>query len=217
MKLAQVKQGMNHVLQLLAPIMQVNNIEYTANSLSWRGRTRGIYKEVYYPIEYQGLIDLRQYSILLTDGSFLQIYYDFDNQGLTAARLAYYPAPVSTKSTKEDIFDAADIAIERNEDELYEHLYNCIELLEGKSLYPVNTSHIRFDYDKNVTAHEPSHIQLGAIQELRVPANFFPQPLAFIELIGPLIGNLGIFKDEHVQHARSNSLVLSKLNKLTEV
>ena len=44
--------------------------------------------------------------------------------------LAYYPKPMSTRDTLNELIDAADDALEREDDELYEHLYNWVELLE---------------------------------------------------------------------------------------
>jgi acyl-CoA thioesterase len=54
--------------------------------------------------------------------------------------------------------------------------------MELQSQNPSNTSHVRFDYDPEVKAHSPSHLQLSGLHEFRIPANYFPQPLAFIQL-----------------------------------
>jgi hypothetical protein len=166
MKFAQVTQSLNHVLEILQPLIQANHIKIDEahQEISWRNRIRGIIKDVYYPIEYQHLIDTRQYSLLLSNGSFLQFYYGFDEKGAPkSVRLAYYPSPVSTKETVEDLLDAADDALDRSEDELYEHLFNWVELIEGKDLHPANTSHVRFDYDDNVKVHEKAHMMAASI------------------------------------------------------
>lgn len=122
------------------------------------------------------------------DGSFFQFFYEFNVNGeLKKARLAFYPKPMATKDSIDELFDAADDALEREEDTLYEHLFNSVELLEQKGKAPTNTSHIRFDFDPNAKTHPPSHIQFGGVQEFRVSAEFFPLPLAFIQICQPML------------------------------
>lgn len=185
MRFAQAQQGLNNASTFLAQATQVNNIQVIGRekTISWIGRKPGIIKGSYYPLEYQYLLDTHQYSILLSDGSFFQFYYQFDEEEvLKSARLAFYPKPLSTKDNIDQLIDAADGALEKDDQELYEHLYNWTELMEIKDITPSNTSHIRFDYDHSATSHSPSHLQLGGIHEFRVSANYFPQPLAFVQL-----------------------------------
>ena len=140
-------------------------------------------------------MDTQQYSILLKDSSFFQFYYQFEKSGkLKTARLAYYPKPVQTPHLQEDLLNAGEDALERQDNDLYDHLYNWVELLETDIGRPANTSHFRFDFDSKVISHSKSHLQFGAIQEFRVPANSFPLPVAFIELCSPLLGNFSIEK-----------------------
>ncbi|SCK49130.1 hypothetical protein VAR608DRAFT_4885 [Variovorax sp. HW608] len=171
-------------------LTQVDNIAINTQlrEISWAGYQAGIIRNTAYPIEYQFLLDNHQYSILLKDGSFFQFYFSFEADELNSARLAFYPRPLPLKDDPSSLSQAAEEALDRGDEEILQYLLNWVELmeLEGR-LMPSNTSHVRFDYDRDVEAHCKSHLQLGAIQDLRIPANFFPQPLAFIQLCQNLI------------------------------
>ncbi|MFM8758003.1 MAG: DUF2290 domain-containing protein [Methylophilaceae bacterium] len=191
MRFAHAQQGVKNAVTALSHVIQTNNIHVDINkqTISWFNRLPGFQKDLYYPFEYQALLDKQQYSLLLADGSFLQIFYDFSGGAkLRSARLALYPQPIATRITEEELLFAAEEALDRQDEELYEHLYNWSELIELKGRLPANTSHIRFDFDSTVVAHSVAHLQLGAIQEFRVPADFFPQPLGFVQLCRSLIG-----------------------------
>ena len=54
-----------------------NNICRVDDSISWSNYQKGIIKNTYYPIEYQSIIDRRQYSLLFSDLSAIQFYYNF--------------------------------------------------------------------------------------------------------------------------------------------
>lgn len=196
MNFSRAAQGVENAKAFLSPITQVNclSVQPANKLITWAGRKPGIFKDAYYPLEYQHLVDTQQYSMMLSDGSFFQFYYLFDHDDiLQKARLAYYPKPFSTRDSLDALMGAADDAIARADENLYEHLYNCVELLELQNKSPSNTSHIRFDYDATVTIHSPSHIQLGSIQEFRVSAGFYPQPLAFVQLCSRLLPeNIGV-------------------------
>lgn len=190
MSFALLRQGMLHVAEALRPVLQVENvlIDEAERAVSWRNRRSGIIRGTYYPLEYQALLDSQQYSFLLADGSFFQFFYAFRDDDLRSARIAYYPSPLGTNDRVESLLGAAEGALERADEDLYEHLFNSAELLELHGRAPVNTSHIRFDFDPNAhAAHSPAHIQYGAINDLRLPANFVPLPMAFLELILPIL------------------------------
>jgi hypothetical protein len=57
-----------------------NNICRVGDSVTWNDYQTGIIKNTYYPIEYQSIIDRKQYSLLLSDLSALQFYYNFQKQ-----------------------------------------------------------------------------------------------------------------------------------------
>lgn len=99
-----VSQGLKNAEKYLQKITQINNsVIFAADrTVGWGNRKKGIFKGVYYPLEYQALIDSQQYSFLLSDGSFFQFYYEFSldkEEELKMARLAFYPKPISTKDT----------------------------------------------------------------------------------------------------------------------
>lgn len=212
MRFAHAEQGLNNALKHLSNITQVNNVSvlHEDRSISWRGYVPGIAKGAYYPLEYQHLVDSHQYSLLLTDGSFFQFFYLFDMQdALAKARLAFYPRPLATRELVGDIYGAAEDAADRDDIEMYEYLYNLTELMEMKGQNPTNTSHLRFDYDRDVTAHTPSHLQFGAVHNLRVPAGFFPQPLAFVQLCESLLFGVDPIADADVGFERNHPLKLN--------
>lgn len=217
MNFALAQQGLQHALDFLAPVAQVVNTQVIADerTLSWYGRLTGIQRGIYYPLEYQFLLDRQQYSVLLRDGSFVQFYYQFNQEDrLKSARLAFYPKPIGTNDLADQILDAAEAALERDDEALYDHLYNWAEYMEERRGRPVNTSHVRFDYDDDVEAHEKSHLQFGAIQEFRVPADFYPQPLAFLELCCGIIEGVGISAAPHLAFARNNVLSLVRCTRI---
>ena len=217
MRLAHARQGLNNAVAYLGSTIQVQNTIVSENdrTISWRGRTTGILKGVYYPLEYQFLLDRQQYSVLLSDGSFFQFYYLFDSEGkLQQARLAFFPPPISTRDSSEDLLHAAEGALDREDEQLYEHLYNWVEWLEIKKQAPSNTSHIRFDFDRNVTSHCQSHIQFSGVQELRVPADFFPQPLAFVQLCETMLTGIGVIEAQQLGFERNNILSLERPSQL---
>lgn len=217
MRLAHARQGLNNAVASLGNAIQVQNTVVSENNrtISWIGRTTGIVKGIYYPLEYQFLLDRQQYSVLLSDGSFFQFYYKFDLEDkLQQARLAFFPAPISTRDSIEDLLHAAEGALDREDEQLYEHLYNWIEWLEIKRRAPSNTSHIRFDFDRDVTTHCQSHIQFSGVQEFRVPADFFPQPLAFVQLCETMLPNVEAISAHQLGFERNNILEIERPSQL---
>lgn len=217
MRLAHARQGLNNALAYLNKAIQVQNtmVSDVDRTISWGGRVPGILKGVFYPLEYQSLLDRQQYSVLLSDGSFFQFYYLFDAEcELQQARLAFFPPPVSTRDSIEDILDAAEGALDREDSQLYDYLYNWTEWLEIRQRAPSNTSHVRFDFDRNVTSHCQAHIQFSGVQELRLPADFVPQPLAFVQLCETMISGLGEIDDNRLGFERNNILSLVRPSQL---
>ncbi|MDQ5769628.1 DUF2290 domain-containing protein [Thiothrix subterranea] len=187
MRVADISQSLEFVKNLLSDCLQSDLVLSSDRLVSWRGYKCGIFKDQYYPVEYQWLIDHHQYSYLLRDGSFFQFYYEFGRDGLNKARAAFYPRPISSNCKKEDIYGVAEACLDANDESLSEYLLNIVEEIERTGIVPPNTSHVRFDFDKEVTSHEVSHLQFGGIGNLRIPSDFFPTPLAFVEFISDLI------------------------------
>lgn len=217
MKFAHICQGIINATRILGKHTQLNNIyvDNETKSISWHGRKPGIIKGLYYPLEYQYLIDSQQYSLLLSDGSFFQFFYQYDkSENLLSARLAFYPRPLSTRDSLEEIIVAADDAAEREDDELFNHLYNWTEMMDLKNQTPSNTSHIRFDYDPKVTTHSPSHLQLSGLHDFRISANYFPQPLAFIQLCEATYSSERVIDTAGMAFERRHALLLKQPSEL---
>lgn len=212
-----VEQSLNHVEAFLKPVTQQKLIELKEREkvISWTSRKPGIYNEVYYPIEYQCVIDARQYSLLLKDGSFFQFFYEFDikTSELKKAKLAFYPSPVDSRNSLDDLNEAAEFAFEYNE-ELYNHLDNWIELLEIKKYFPANTSQVRFDYDGGVTTHEKAHLQFSSVNKLRLPADFFPLPYAFVLMVSELINGCSKVDAKHMSFTKRHGLKSTISNRI---
>lgn len=217
MNFSLVLQSLNHVEDFLRPVTQQKLIELKERDrvISWTNRKPGVYNEVYYPIEYQCVIDASQYSLLLKDGSFFQFFYDFDikTNDLKKAKLAFYPSPIDSKNSLEELNEAAELAFEYNED-LYNHLENWIELLEIKKYFPANTSQVRFDYDNGVTTHEKSHLQFSSLNNLRLPADFFPLPYAFVLMVSDLINGCSKVNSKHVSFTKRHCLKSNVSNRI---
>lgn len=217
MRFAQLRQGIQHLIDEMHPITQMNRISVDpgARLVTWRGRRTGIRNNMYYPMEFQFMLDTQQYSLLLSDQSFFQFYYQFDNNDvLQKARLAYYPVPANVDVTQEEVIEGAETALDKEDNDIFDHLYNLSELMELHRLTPVNTSHVRFDYDSTCTAHEPAHIQYGGLNDLRLPADFVPQPLAFVELVHPLLRKEGEITAVRLGHARNHPQGLERCEKI---
>lgn len=166
-----------------------NNICRVDSCITWNDYQTGIIKNTYYPIEYQSIIDRKQYSLLFSDLSAIQFYYNFDRHGkLNSARLALYPNPDLTLPV-ENINDLQNL---QYRDLMYDHMFSIMDIisdLEGRDcLFPTNTSHIRFDYDSNARSHSTSHFQISGINDFRIDTNFILLPKTFLLLCDKLMG-----------------------------
>lgn len=68
----------------------------------------------------------------------------------------------------------------RGNDESAENLI--LNKFESKYEF-TNSSHIRIDYDGNVKSHHKCEIQIGAINELRIPSQKIPTPFIFFDFL----------------------------------
>lgn len=165
-----------------------NNICRINNTITWNDYQTGIIKNTYYPIEYQSIIDRKQYSLLFSDLSAIQFYYDFDRAGkLISARLALYPNPDLTLPV-ENFNDLQDL---HYRDVMYDHMFSIMDIMSDLDsrdcLFPSNTSHIRFDYDSSAKSHSASHFQISGINDFRIDTNFVLLPKTFLLLCENLI------------------------------
>ncbi len=161
-------------------ILQADQVDRSAQTISWHRYESGFSDRVSYVREYQRLLDRQQYSFLFDDSSFVQFYYEFDREGeLESAKLAFYPAPVTCDDELEELIEDLAHCTPDIESILLEH----IEKLESEGERPTNVSHIRLDYDSSVTTHCKAHLQFGGINNLRISSNKVLLPLTFMETV----------------------------------
>lgn len=151
--------------------------EYSTSKLSvisWHNYKSGISKRNYLQI-FRDLVSTRQYTYLFSDSSMIQYYYEFNHNIVQKAKLAYFPIPsICNETCQQDLLDYIE-NYEYDESEAY-------ELLEQNSLL-TNTSHIRIDYDKNVTSHDICEVQIDSIKEIRIPCEVLINPVYFFIFI----------------------------------
>jgi hypothetical protein len=97
--------------------------------------------------EYCDWIQADSYSVVLYDGSFLQLTYDFDGDDLVGHRLAYYPCP----------YDIDPAWLE------HEPLADVVELHRADPKATIRmASPIRFDYSESFQGegHPASHLTI---------------------------------------------------------
>ncbi|MFX4952881.1 DUF2290 domain-containing protein [Acinetobacter baumannii] len=103
MRVRQINQSLKNIESIFSKIILGSNYQQHGNCISWRNYRSGILKNLSYPREYQILLDHFQYSFLLKDNSFIQFYYEFDDEdNLVSCRLAYYPVPKFSDECIED-------------------------------------------------------------------------------------------------------------------
>lgn len=103
------------------------------NIISWGNYSPGISKKMYAK-EFEELKSNRQYSFLLKNNGFIQIYYDFSDGKLNKAKLAYYPYPVILRENVEEIENYFDTAEDKTIGEYYFDVFRLIEAELGKEI-----------------------------------------------------------------------------------
>lgn len=180
MNLSCIKNSLDSINRLYRKLILTSNYVVEPGRTSWAGYKPGIYNKILYAREYELLLDSRQYSFLLVDKSFFQFFYEFDvDKKLTKAKLCYYPFPVECKDVDrelEEYFDDSGTTI-------LEAYYLGMSGLRELGIIASNSSHIRLDYDNEVTSHCKGHLQYSAINELRIPLNHMFDPLIFFDFI----------------------------------
>ncbi|MBN7769033.1 DUF2290 domain-containing protein [Marinobacter daepoensis] len=175
MDISDAKKKMDGIAGKFASIIQSSNYYIGGDTISWSPYRPGIDKYLAYAREYERLLNDRQFSFLLIDDSFIQFYYKWDEKGLEKARLAYYPKPLKVVENKEELLDF----LEENEtDALMEFYFGAVDWMES-GVDIVNTSHVRLDFDRDVEAHSSCHLQLGAINDLRIASSDLINPVIF--------------------------------------
>lgn len=94
--------------KIFSEFIQESNFIRAGNKITWPDFNKGINKALYMK-QYEELLKNRQYSFLLVDKSFIQIFFEFTelNQ-LKTIKYGYYPYPIPLNATTdilENYFD----------------------------------------------------------------------------------------------------------------
>lgn len=121
---------LGNIKKLFSRVIQEDSFIKKESVISWRNYSPGISKFLYSK-EFRDNINKRQYSFLLIDNSHLQFYYEFKDDVLSKARLAYYPVPVYS-SEESDIFKLEEYLDEEDDLTISEYYYDLYCYLSNK-------------------------------------------------------------------------------------
>jgi hypothetical protein len=127
----------------------------------------------------------------MNDKSFFQFYFLFDDEGLVKAKLAYYPFPVASIDTSEELLEYFDLS----GNDILETYYFGLQELYDIGIVASNNSHLRLDFDRSVSTHSKSHLQYAGINEMRIPFEKLIDPVLFVEFVLSNIGSWDCLKD----------------------
>jgi hypothetical protein len=126
---------------------------------------------------YKNSISNKEYSFLLDDGSFMQIYYEFKGKELSKHRLMFFNFGIN----KDNMFEDGISLLEQLEE---------FETIEAKNLFVdvrllKDFGFVRFDYDKDAfkeNIHPYSHCTINQ-EGVRIPVKSALAPIEFVEFI----------------------------------
>lgn len=123
--------------------------------------------------EYCSLVDNKQYSIMLSDGSLIQISYNLKRNKVVKHRLCWYPAPVSLDVSILEESSASDYILDKMSDASIDEF--------------IIRSPIRFDYDPKEASetHPESHMHISN-ENCRIPVR---TPLCLRKFIKFIVSN----------------------------
>lgn len=179
MNITAIDESLKFINEQYSDILLTSNYINTKNKITWQTYKKGIYNRILYSKEYEMLLNERQYSFLLKDKSFFQFYYEFENDELNKAKLCYYPYPLNNNESDIELLEY----LEESGSELLDIYYYGFNELLQHGIKSTNTSHIRFDYDKNVKSHSKSHIQYSGVNNVRIPMMHVFIPIIFFDFI----------------------------------
>ncbi|WP_242388691.1 DUF2290 domain-containing protein [Kosakonia cowanii] len=179
MNINAIEESLNYINEQYSEIILTSNYIKKNNAVTWQNYKKGIYNRILYSKEYEMLLNERQYSFLLKDKSFFQFFYEFENNELIKAKLCYYPYPLSNKESDIELL----MYLEESGSELLDIYYYGFNELLHHGIKSTNTSHIRFDYDKDVNSHSKSHIQYSGVNNVRFPLIHVFIPITFFDFI----------------------------------
>lgn len=178
MQIDEIYSNLGAVREVFRQLILTTNYKREGSIITWPNYRPGFAKDILYAKQYEDLVNDGQYSFLLFDKSLLQFYYEFDSGSLLRSKLAYFPFPIKCRESSTDLENYFDAT---GDDELA-RLY--LQLLEFKEEIGLsNSSHIRIDYDDTASTHSKCHMQLGALNELRIPARIAVYPFLFVEFV----------------------------------
>lgn len=141
--------------------------------------------------EYITLLSCSQYTLVLFDGSLIQISYTFDRNGIAGHRLCWYPSPLDISGTQEidDIIIKLHHIMSDNSNVLEDHITNpqASHPINLKGIY--NRSPLRFDFsvmpDDKKDNHPDVHLHISN-ENCRIPVK---TPLCIRMFMQFIIGN----------------------------
>ncbi|AZL84316.1 DUF2290 domain-containing protein [Aliivibrio salmonicida] len=123
--------------------------------------------------EYCSLVENRQYSMLLCDGSLFQISYTLDRSTIVKHRLCWYPCPIHVDSSDLDGNDITDIILEKMST-------GDIESFRARSP-------LRFDYAPSQATEDHPTVHMHLSEETcRIPVK---SPLCLKEFVTFIVRN----------------------------
>jgi len=123
--------------------------------------------------EYCALIENKQYSMLLNDGSFFQISYSFKRGDVIKHRLCWYPAPIKVSADELEHEDISDMVLSK---------MSAFNIESFKSRSP-----LRFDFapDQKTEEHPEVHLHISE-ENCRIPVR---APLCLRKFIFFIVDN----------------------------
>ncbi|MGR5309560.1 DUF2290 domain-containing protein [Photobacterium damselae] len=123
--------------------------------------------------EYCSLVENRQYSMLLNDGSLFQISYSLDRSKIVKHRLCWYPCPIQVDAADLDGSDITDIILEK--------------MSKGDIESFRSRSPLRFDYapKQSKENHPTVHMHMSE-ESCRIPVK---SPLCLKEFVTFIVTN----------------------------
>lgn len=174
-----IENSLQAINEVYGNYIQSTNYLVNQNKVSWYNYSPGLSNKFIYTKEFEDLLNQGQYSFLFLDNSFFQFFYEFDEDGLKNAKLAYYPYPVEVREKVDDI----ERYLEESGLDVFETFYLGVVELKESGIVLSKNSHLRFDYDRGAKSHSTSHAHYGSINELRVPMVPVLTPFTFCDFI----------------------------------
>lgn len=125
-----ISDELKNIKALFGSVIQEDSYVVKDSIISWNNYSPGISKFLYSK-EFRDNINKRQYSFLLMDNSHFQYYYEFEDENLVKAKLAYYPVPIPSKDVS-DISQLEEYLDEEDDFLVAEYYYDLFSYLSNK-------------------------------------------------------------------------------------